>query len=187
MRHDMTKQEIMGIMDITEDSGFKYFESLADLLETDEDYMSDELFEVLREVDTDLLAEHAGTYFDQMQEAVPDDEAEFYTLVENMRKEMTGLAEACSSGDEEEDRDRAVMDLSEEIVRFHEWYIDQNLVTSVNEETGEEESLSVRDALFRARGEKFTGEAYRYDFEDAMEYELSEYIMQFSDLMGMVN
>ena len=50
-----------------------------------------------------------------------------------------------------------------------------------------EDSLSVRDALFRARGEKFTGEAYRYDFEDALEYELSEYIMQFSDLMGMVN
>ena len=183
----MTKEEILEIMDITEDSEFKYFESLADLLETDEDYASDELFEVLREVDTDLLAEHAGTYFDQMQDAVPDDEAEFYTLVENMRKEMTGLAEACSSGDEEEDRERAVMDLADEIVRFHEWYIDPCLVTAVNEDTGVEDSLSVRDALFRARGEKFTEEAYRYDFEDALEYELSEYIMQFSDLMGMVN
>ncbi|MBR3147485.1 MAG: hypothetical protein IKF54_05000 [Eubacterium sp.] len=183
----MNKEEVMELMDITEESGFKYFESLADLLETDENYTPDELFEVLRDVDTDLFAEHAGTYFDQMQEAVPDDEAEFYTLVENMRKEMTGLAEACSSVDGEEDRDRAVMDLAEEIVRFHEWYIDPCLVNSVNEETGEEDSLSVRDALFRSRGEKFTGETYRYDFDDALDYELSEYVMQFSDLMGMVN
>lgn len=183
----MTKEELLEIMDIPEGSDFKYFESLADLLEIDEDYSPDELFEVLREIDTDLLAEHAGSYFDQMQDAVPDEDAEFYTLVENIKKEMTGLAQACSSVDEDEDRERAVMDLAEEIVRFHEWYIDSCLVTAVSEETGDEEILSVRDALFRSRGEKFTGEAYRYDFEDALDYELSEYVMQFSDLMGMVN
>ena len=55
----MTKEEILELMDIDQGADFKYFESLADLFETDEDYSSDELFEVLREVDTDLLSGNA--------------------------------------------------------------------------------------------------------------------------------
>lgn len=183
----MTKEEIFKILDIEKGEDFKYFESFADLLETDENYTAEELFEVLKELDTEVLQEHAGTYFDQMQEAIPDDEAEFYTLTEDIRKEMTGLAEVCSQEDSGDDHDRAVIDLADEIVRFHEWHIDPNLVNATNEETGEEESLSVRDALFRARAAKFTDEVYRFDFQDALDYELSEYVMQFSDLMGMVN
>ncbi len=183
----MIKEELLEIMDIPSGDEFKYFESLADLLETDADYTSDELFEVLKDIDTDLLSEHAAEYFSQMQEAVPEEESEFYTLLENMKKEVTGLAEACSAAVEYEDRERAVMDLADELVRFHEWYIDEALVDAESDDTGERDTLSVRDALFRARGEKFTDETYRYDFTDAMEYELSEYVMQFSDLMGMVN
>lgn len=183
----MTKEEIYELMDIEKGEDFKYFESFADLMETDDSYTSDDLFEVIRDLDMDTLKEHAEAYFDQMQESVPDDASDFYTLLENIKKEMTGLCETCLSEEPGEDMDRALMDLSDEMVRFHEWYIDDCLVSAVNEETGEEESISVRDALFRERAQKFTDETYRYDFEDALDYELSEYVMQFSDLMGMVN
>lgn len=183
----MSKDEICEIMDISEGSEFKYFESLAELLETDESYGSDELFEVLKDIDMDILSEHIGSFFDQIQEYAPDEDVEFYTLTENIRKEITGLTETCSAEDAGDDHDRAVMDLAEEIVRFHEWYVDSSLVNAVNEETGEEDTVSVRDALFRVRAEQFTDETYRFDFQDAMDYELSEYVMQFSDLMGMVN
>ena len=183
----MNKEEIYQLMDIEKGEDFKYFESLADLLETDDNYDADTLFEVLNDIDTDTLSEHASSYFEQMQENIPDDEAELYTLIENIKKEISGLTETCSSEVESEDKERALMDLASEIVRFHEWYIDSCLVNAVEEETGEEQSISIRDALFRLRAEKFMDEAYRYDFEDALDYELSEYIMQFSDLMGMVN
>ena len=183
----MSKEELYDIMDIEKGEDFKYFESLADLMETGDSYNSDDLFEVLSDIDIDTLNEHIGEYFDQMQEAVPDDASDIYTLLENIKKEMTGLAETCLSEEPGEDRDRALMDLADEMVRFHEWYIDDCLVNAVSEDTGEEESISVRDALFRERAEKFTDEAYRYDFEDALDYELSEYVMQFSELMGMVN
>lgn len=183
----MNKEDLYELMDIEKGEDFKYFESFADLMETGETYTSDDLFEVLSDIDTDVLKEHAGAYFDQMQEAVPDDASDFFTLLENIKKEMTGLCETCLSEEPGEDRDRALMDLADEIVRFHEWYIDDCLVNTVSDETGEEESISVRDALFRERAEKFTDESYRYNFEDALDYELSEYIMQFSDLMGMVN
>ena len=183
----MDKEEILQLMDIEKGEDFKYFESLADLLETDENYDADTLFEVLRDIDPDMLGEHARSYFEQMQENIPDEEAELYTLTENISKEISGLTETCASETESEDRDRAFMDLASEIVRFHEWYIDGCLVNAVNEETGEEESISVRDALFRLRAQQFVDDSYRFDFGDALDYELSEYIMQFSDLMGMVN
>ena len=87
----MNKEEIYQLMDIEKGEDFKYFESLADLLETDDNYDADTLFEVLNDIDTDILSEHASSYFEQMQEHIPDDEAELYTLIENIKKENTVL------------------------------------------------------------------------------------------------
>ena len=81
----MNKEEIYQLMDIEKGEDFKYFESLADLLETDDNYDADTLFEVLNDIDTDILSEHASSYFEQMQENIPDDEAELYTLIENIK------------------------------------------------------------------------------------------------------
>ena len=122
-----------------------------------------------------------------MQESIPAEETEFYTLFESIKKELFGLAETCASECAGDEYDKAFMDLMDEIVRFHEWYVDGSLVGCVNEETGEEENLSVRDSLFRVRAEQFTDESYRFDFSDALDYELSEYVMPFDDLMDMVN
>ena len=42
--------------------------------------------------------------------------------------------------------------------------------------------LPVRDALTLNREEKLGGESWRFDFSQAMEYELEDYIMSFADL-----
>lgn len=182
----MDKQELLDLMDIEKGGDLKYFESFADLLEADEGYSSDDLYDALKGADIDLIKEFIESYFNQMQESIPAEETEFYTLFENLKNELYGLAETCASECEGEEYDRAFMELMEEIVRFHDWYVDPSLVNCVNDETGEEEVLSVRDSLFRVRAEQFTDESYRFDFTDALDYELSEYVMQFSDLMGMV-
>ena len=182
----MNKQELLDLMDIEKGEDLKYFESFADLLEADEGYSSDDLYDALKGADIDLIKEFIESYFNQMQESIPAEETELYTLFENIKKMLYGLAETCASECEGEEYDRAFMDLMEEIVRFHDWYVDPSLVGCVNDETGEEETLSVRDSLFRVRAEQFTDESYRFDFTDALDYELSEYVMQFSDLMGMV-
>lgn len=174
-------------MDIEKGEDLKYFESIADLFEADEGYTSEDLFDVLKGADVDLIKDHIEAYFNQMQESIPAEETEFYTLFENLKHELCGLAEACSSECEGEEFDQAFMDLMDEIVRFHDWYVDSSLVLCVNDETGDEEMISVRDSLFKVRAEQFTDESYRFDFTDALDYELSEYVMQFSDLMGMLN
>lgn len=183
----MDKNQLLELMDIESGKDLKYFESVADLFEADEGYSSDDLYDALKGVDIDVFKEHITAYFDQMQESVPEEETEFYTLFENIKSELTGLAETCAAECEGEEFDRAFMDLVEEIVRFHEWYVDPSLVGCVNDEMGEEENVSVRDSLYRIRAEQFTDESYMFDFTDALDYELSEYIMPFSDLMNMVN
>ena len=184
---NMDKQELLDLMDIESGEDLKYFESIADLFEADEGFSSDDLFDALKGADIDTLREFIESYFNQMQESIPAEETEFYTLFENLKKELCGLAEACASECEGEEYDRAFMDLTDEITRFHEWYVDGCLVNCVNDETGEEESLSVRDSLYRVREEQFTDETHRFDFTEALDYELSEYVMQFDDLINMVN
>ncbi|MBQ3280864.1 MAG: hypothetical protein IJH41_00500 [Eubacterium sp.] len=183
----MDKNELLDLMDIEKGEDLKYFESIADLFETDEGYTSEDLFDALKGADVGLIKEFIESYFNQMQEFIPAEETEFYTLFENLKKELYGLAETCESECEGEEYDKAFMDLMDEIVRFHDWYVDGSLVGCVNDETGEEEVISVRDSLFRVRAEQFTDESYRFDFTDALDYELSEYVMQFSDLMDMIN
>ncbi len=183
----MDKQELLDLMDIEKGEDLKYFESIADLLEADEGYTSEDLFDALKGADIELIRDFLMEYFNQMQESIPAEETEFYTLFENIKKELYGLAETCASECEGEEYDKAFMDLMDEIVRFHEWYVDGSLVGCVNEETGEEENLSIRDSLFRIRAEQFTDESYRFDFTDALDYELSEYVMPFDELMDMVN
>lgn len=183
----MDKQQLLDLMDIEKGEDLKYFESIADLLEADEGYTSEDLFDALKGADIELIRDFLMEYFNQMQESIPAEETEFYTLFENIKKELYGLAETCASECEGEEYDKAFMDLMDEIVRFHEWYVDGSLVGCVNEETGEEENLSIRDSLFRIRAEQFTDESYRFDFTDALDYELSEYVMPFDELMDMVN
>ena len=47
--------------------------------------------------------------------------------------------------------------------------------------------MPVRDALALSRLEKLEGDEYRYDFTDALEYELEEYIMTYGDLADATN
>ena len=44
--------------------------------------------------------------------------------------------------------------------------------------------LPVRDALANARLEKLNGEEFAYDFTEALEYELEEFVMTYADLVG---
>ena len=44
--------------------------------------------------------------------------------------------------------------------------------------------LAIRDALVNARLEKLGTEEYAYDFSEALDYELEEFIMTYADLAG---
>ena len=181
----MDKEELYELLDIEDGSDFTYFENLAELFETDKELPSDLIYELLSEIDLDAFREMCVTYFEQMQDAVPDDETDFYTLLENIKNVLVGMTESCSSEEEGEEYDRTLSELAEETARFHDWYTEEALVSCENNDTGEKEVLSVRDALYQSRSSKLTEESFTFDFSNAMDYELSEYSMSFADLADL--
>ena len=50
--------------------------------------------------------------------------------------------------------------------------------------TNHVQNMSVRDSLVNARLEKLDGSEYIYDFSQAVEYPLEEYIMTYADLVS---
>ena len=69
----------------------------------------------------------------------------------------------------------------DEFCRFRNWYSHESEVRLIPED-GESLYHTVRDAITASRVEKLGGEKYRYDFENALDYQLDSYIMPFSDL-----
>ena len=83
---------------------FEYFENIAALLECDEDISYDDMFELISQVDTETLIMLIDNYFEEISDYIPGESAEFYTLMEQIRLSLTGLAR---SSDEACGRDRS--------------------------------------------------------------------------------
>jgi hypothetical protein len=180
----MNKDELYEILDIENGKEFQYFENIADLFESSEDIGGDIIFELLKEIDLDVFAELCENYFDQLEDWIPDGETDFFMLITNIKRVMIGMAQSISSDDSEEsdDSEDTLLQLSDEIGKFRVWYSDSDNVECVNDETEEVTELPVRDALALCREEKLGGATYRFDFSDALDYELSDFIMTFADL-----
>ena len=74
---------------------------------------------------------------------------------------------------------------AEELERFRRWYSMDSKVylTETNGLTEKDEPL--RDALCDKRLEALGGDKYFYDFTEAMDYPLEEYVMTFGDMITL--
>ena len=113
---------------------------------------------------------------------MPGDQIDAYNLVENIKRVLVGLSEAVSKGEENAD-----IKLADELNKFRLWFSADSEVECRNVATNEVDYMPVRDALALSRLEKLEGDEYRYDFTDALEYELEEYIMTYGDLADATN
>jgi hypothetical protein len=178
----MNKDQLFEILDIEDGKEFQYFENLADLFESSEDIGGDIIFELMKDVDLDEFAELCENYFDQLEDWIPDGETDFFMLITNIKRVMIGMAQSISANENTDEIDDTLLQLSDEIGKFRTWYSDSENVECVNDETGDVQTLPVRDALALCREEKLGGATYRFDFTDALDYELSDFIMTFADL-----
>lgn len=174
----MNYEELLEMLDLDDPSGFEYFENLADLLECNEEISMSAIARLIKDVDNKVLAELLEEYFNEVLNGVPDSATEFYTLLQTIGLSMSGMA----AGMIEEDD---VTIFCEELDRFRNWYTEYGIV-NVRPEGGDISdfrSVSPLEALSMARAEKLvSGEAYEYDFEPALDYELKDYVMSFSDV-----
>ncbi len=175
----MTIDELFELLDITSGAEFEYFENFADLVESDEDIDADLIVELLKEADMKVFAELVESYFYDTMENVPQDQIDIYNLMENIKRNFVGMAQAAQNEDE-----NAILQLSDELDRFRHWYsIDLNC-SCKDESTNEVFDQTVRDAICDSRMEKIGGHELVYDFSKAAEYEIDEVIMTYGDMVS---
>lgn len=172
----MDKERLFEILDIESGADFQYFENISELLECDEDIDSDLIYELMTDVDLEIFASICESYFEDIMEAIPGNDIDLYTLLDNIKRALIGMAKSPQD-------DKTLIHLSDQLCSFKEWYCDDDNVSCQNSETGDTNFVNIRDALLLSRLEKLNGEAYTYDFTKALEYQIEEYIMTFADLI----
>ena len=173
----MTINDLLEMLDLEDGSQFEYFENMSDLVETEEEIDADVIYQLFKEADMETVAELLNTYFDEILEAVPEDSAEVYTLLDSAKMSMAGMAKNIS---EETD----IVRFAEQFADFRTWYsVESQVYVCEIGNYENEKCVCMRDALTLARVENLGGEKYEYTFDEAFDFEMDEYSMSFADLV----
>lgn len=174
----MDREELYELLDIEEPSEFEYFENLAALLECDEHIEYEDVYALMDGVDKSSMVTLLDNYFEEISDFIPGESAEFFLLMDNIKRSLMGLAQ---NADKEEN---LIAHLAEEINRFRIWYSIDSEVAARAISDGIERYYTLRDAIALARLEKIDGDKYEYDFHNCLEYNIDEYIMSFADILA---
>ena len=174
----MTKQEFYELLDIETPEDFKYVENVAQYLECDDEIDFADVAYLLSELDKVETAGLFDDYFEEIMDFIPEEETEVYSLFTNIRRSLGGMLKNADEVSTE-------AKIAEELERFRKWSSMDSKVylTGVKDMSEREDTL--RDALFTKRMEALGGEKYYYDFTEAMDYPLEEYVMTFGDMISL--
>lgn len=168
----MDLNELFEIVDIESAEDFKYFDNFAALMESDDYIPAEVMYELFAEVDTDVLSELTDNYFEDIMEGVPEEEAELFTLLDNIKRVLKGYAENT-------DDERSIVLFTDEVSRFRDWYNFDTDVECQSRKDGSTRTVPVRDTLVLYRIEKLKADEYQYDFSECLDYPLDEYVVSF--------
>ena len=157
----MTLSELYEKLEIETPKELEYFEQFADLIEMPEKLEFDLFYIVLSELDAETAGELTENYFEDLINAVPDEENELVSLLDSIEQNLLSLAE----GIENDDNRRS---FAQQLYRFRNWYTDGGgaLADGI--------PMSILDAVFTAREGKLTGEDHSFDFSRALDYKLDD-------------
>ena len=165
--------ELFEIVDIESTEDFKYFDNFAALMESDEYIPGEVMYELFAEVDTGVLSELTDNYFEDIMEGVPEEEAELFTLLDNIKRVLKGYAENT-------DDERSIVLFTDEVSRFRNWYNFDTDVECQSSRDGSIRTVPVREVLVLYRIEKLRADEYMYDFSQCLDYPLDEYVVSFT-------
>ena len=179
----MDFKELLEYLDLEDASQFEYFESMADLLES-EDYIEREaMYQLFDGADKTMIAELLDDYFEDMLEGLPEENSgEIFSLLHQIKLCLVGMASQFSAASQTEEEEM-LRRFTDQFYRFQSWYSHESEVILTPEDGGQPFGHHVRDAITACRLERLGGEKYAYDFENALDYELDSYSMSFADLM----
>lgn len=171
--------ELLEYLELEDASQFEYFEAMADLIESEEYIDQEAMYLLFDGADNTMTEELLQDYFEDILEGLPENSGEIFSLLHQIKMSLIGMIS--HAGDDSDMRR-----FTDEFYRFQTWYSHESEVELQSEE-GRLLYHNVRDAITAARLEKLGGDKYRYDFENALDYQLDSYIMSFSELAEAEN
>ena len=172
--------ELLEYLELEEAAEFEYFEAMADLIESEEYIEQEAMYQLFEGADKTMIEELLQDYFEDVMEGLPENSGEIYSLMNQIKMCLIGMI---SNAEDDSDMRR----FTDEFYRFQTWYSHESEVEMQPEEGGTPIYSNVRDAITTSRLEKLGGDKYKYDFENALDYQLVSYTMSFSDLMEAEN
>ena len=171
----MNYEELLEYLDLADGSEFEYFEAMADMIESEEYIEQEAMYRLFDEADNTMIEELLNDFFEDILDGMPEDSGEIFSLLHQIKLSLTGLIAAA-----EDDSD--MRRFTDEFHKFRNWYSEDSEVEMSPEDGGAPVYTCVRDAVTAYRVEKLGGDKYRYNFENALNYELDSYTVPFSDL-----
>ena len=163
-------------LDIESPADLVYFEQFAELMESPVDIPFETLYLLVESMDPSVLAELCSGYFEDILQFVPDDEDELYTLLYNISTTFQTMA---GSGESE-----TLRLFAEELCSFRTFYLLEPSVLCINHTEGTEEEITLFEALTNYRSKNYTDDDFVFDFENALSYQLDEYIVSLGSLLN---
>ena len=114
----MNYYELTEYLEIEDGSQIQYFEEIADLIESDEHIEHEALQTLFSEVDTDITASLLDDYFNDITSGLPEEYSEMFSLLDQIRMELTGVIRSISDDDPETFRN-----FTDRFYRFRNWYV----------------------------------------------------------------
>jgi hypothetical protein len=170
----MEIDELLRLLGIESVEDFSFFEYYAELVESEREIPFETLRAFFSAVDRDILAELTEGYFEETLEGVPNDQTEFYTLLDSIGRNMTRLARRAAN--------RGLDIFTEEFLRFRQWYIFDCAVRCENKDDRTQSDVSVCEALTLSRLERLGGADYFFDFGDCADYPLEASVYPIDEL-----
>ena len=171
----MDIDELLALLDIGSPDELVYFEQFADLMEMPRDIPPETLAELVEGMEAEVLSDLVSGYFEDILTAVPDGEDELYTLLTNIGATLGSLA---MSGEED-----AARIFADELSRIRTWYLFEDHVVCTELGEGTERALSLFEALADYRAQSLSDEEFAFDFTEALDFQLDEYIVSFSSIL----
>ncbi|MDR1135127.1 MAG: hypothetical protein LBL49_02965 [Clostridiales Family XIII bacterium] len=159
---------LLELLDIESPEDFAFFEYFAELTESREDIPFETLYQFFSRVEPDVLDELTRGYFEELLDNIPEDQIEFYTLMDAVGINLAGLAQNLNQG-------LNLTYYTEEFFKFRIWYLFDSKTVCRDNSDGTETQTSVADAIVMYRLEKLGERAYSYDFSACTDYPLEEY------------
>ena len=168
----MDRREFYEVLDISDPSEFKYYENLAALLEEDRHVGSEQIADLLGEIDIAGFGDLLESFFDEFLRVIPDAETDLYVAVENIKRVLLGRLPL--DGNEQD-----LADYAELLHRFRKWYVhDTNVI-----DLADGSDHSVRDARYEIIAAGLLGRTVRYDFRAAVDFDAGGYDMLVADMI----